>query len=50
MGTLFEEDEEIEQTLTEEQAKRLIQWVVKHGHSKEDAYEALAYVMNATVE
>ncbi len=51
MGKIYDEDdEEVEQTMTEEQAKRLTQWVVDHGHSKEDAYEALAYVMGATVE
>ena len=49
MGKIYEEDEENEH-LTEEQAKRLTQWVVNHGHSKEDAYEALAYVMSATVD
>ena len=50
MGTIYEEDEEIEETLTEAQAKRLTEWVVNNGHTKEDAYEALAYVMNATVD
>ncbi len=50
MGNTFEEDEEYEQTMTEEQAHRLTQWIVDHGHSKEDAYEALAYVMGAIVE
>ena len=50
MGIIYDEDEEIEQSITEEQAKRLTEWVVNHGLSKEQAYEALAYVMGATVD
>lgn len=51
MGIMYDEDEEeIEVGLTEEQAQRLVEWVINHGHTKEKAYEALAYVMGATVE
>ena len=50
MGALYDDDEEeIEESLTDEQAKRLTEWVFKNGHTKEEAYEALAYVMSATV-
>jgi hypothetical protein len=37
-----------EEMITEEQAKRLVQWVEAHGHTTAEAHEALAYVMNAT--
>ena len=51
MGTLYDEDneEEYEPTLSEEEAKRLTRWVVEHGHTKEEAYEALAYIMGASI-
>lgn len=47
---MYEEDEAFEDTITEEQAARLVKWVMDHGHTKEEAHEALAYVMNATGE
>ena len=52
MGYSYDEDdeEEYEESLTEEQAQRFVEWVMEHGHSKEDAYEGLAYIMGATVE
>ena len=36
-----------EDMITEKQAKRLVEWAEAHGHTTEEAYEALAYVMNA---
>ena len=33
--------------ITEKQAARLVEWITGHGHSLEEAYEALAFVMNA---
>ena len=52
MGALYDEDceEEFELTLTEEEPQRLTKWVIDHVHTKEEAYEALAYVMGATVD
>jgi hypothetical protein len=52
MGALYDEDdeEEFELTLTEEESQRLTKWVIDHGHTKEEAYEALAYVMGATAD
>ena len=44
MGKEYEEDEE---GLTEEQAQRLVEWVIDHGHTEAEAYEALAVVMGA---
>lgn len=44
------EEEGIEESLTDKQAKRLTECVVKNEHSKEKAYEALAYVLGATVD
>ena len=49
MGKMYDDEEENE-AFTEAEAKRLVKWVTDHGHSKEEAYEALAYVMNATPE
>lgn len=39
-----------EEMITEKQAKRLVEWVKTHGHSEEEAYEALAFVMDAKDE
>lgn len=52
MGSLYDgaEEEGIEESLTDKQAKRLKDCVVKNEHSKEKAYEALAYVLGATVD
>ena len=36
--------------ITEDQARRLVEWIVDHGHTKGEAYYALAYVMNAAVD
>ncbi len=49
MGIMFD-GEEIEASISEIEAQRLVKWLVDHGSSKEEAYEALAYTMNATVE
>lgn len=43
------EEMEYEDTITEKQAARLVAWIVRHGHSESEAYEALAYVMSANV-
>ncbi len=45
MGKEYEKDED---GLTEEQAQRLVEWVIDHGHTEIEAYEALAVVMGAT--
>ena len=42
--------EELENELTEEEAQRLVEWVIGHGHSEQEAYEALAYTMGVKVE
>ncbi|MCC8157272.1 MAG: hypothetical protein LIO54_08355 [Oscillospiraceae bacterium] len=34
-------------TMTDKQAQRLIDWVMKQGFTREKANEALAYVMGA---
>ena len=31
-------------------AQRLVEWVIDHGHTKEEAYEALAFTVGAAVE
>lgn len=49
MGTEYDEDEE-EGVMSEEAAQRLVEWVIDHGHTKEEAYEALAFTMGAAVE
>lgn len=36
-----------ENMITEKQAARLVEWVQAHGHSQDEAYQALAFVMNA---
>ena len=36
--------------MSEDIAQRIVKWALNHGHSKEEAYEALAYSLNATVE
>lgn len=36
-----------EEMITEKQVARLVELVKAHGHSEEDAYEALAFVMDA---
>lgn len=33
--------------ITEAQAARLVEWLIGHGHTEEEAYKALAFVMNA---
>ena len=45
----FQFDEE-ETNLTEEEAQRLVEWIIDHGHTEAEAYEALAYVMDAIPE
>jgi hypothetical protein len=39
-----------EEMITEKQAQRLVEWAVSHGHTTEEAYEALAFVMNAEAD
>ena len=39
-----------DEMITEKQAKRLVQWIESHGHTTDEAYEALAFVMNAETE
>ncbi len=46
----LEEEIEAEDTLSESQARNLVKWCIKHGHTKEEAYECLAYVLNACVD
>ena len=51
MGIIYDEDEEeFEAGLTENQAQRIVEWVTDHGHTKEEAYEALAYVMGVNID
>ncbi len=42
-----EYQEEGEAGLTEKQAARLVECIINLGHTKEEAYYALAYVMGA---
>ena len=35
-----------ENTMTEAQAQRIVEWVKSHGHTKEEAYECLAFVIS----
>ncbi len=50
MGKIYEDEDDGTEGLTEEQARRLVKKVIELGHSEAEAYEALAYVMNATCE
>ena len=43
-------NEKVATGITEQEAKRLVEWVVNQGMGKEKAYEALAYTLNATVD
>ena len=36
-----------EDMISEKQASRLVAWCKAHGHTEDEAYECLAYVMNA---
>lgn len=49
MGTEYDEDEE-EGVMSEAAAQRLVEWVINHGHTEEEAYEALSFTMGAAVE
>ena len=42
MEKIYDEDEE---GMTEVQAQRLVQWLINHGYTKEEANAALVYVM-----
>ena len=42
--------EELKNELTEEEAQRLVEWVIGQGHSEQEAYEALAYTMGVKSE
>ena len=50
MGRTYDEDEEEHGTMSEEEARRLVEWVIAQGLTKEKAYEALAVTMGAAVE
>ncbi len=42
--------EKLETGLTEEEAQRLVEWVIGQGHSEQKAYEASAYTMGVKSE
>ncbi len=50
MGKKYDEDEEESWFMSEEAARRLVKWVMDHGHTEAEAYEALAVTMGAAVE
>lgn len=45
MGKMYDEDEEADEAMTSAQAKRLVEWLMKNGYSKQEADKALMYVM-----
>jgi len=50
MGRKNDDNEEKAWFMSEEAARRLVEWVMNHGHTKAEAYEALAVTMGAAVD
>ncbi len=48
MEKMYQEDDQ--EGITEKQAQRLVERIISLGHTKEEAYYTLAYVMNAVVK
>lgn len=42
--------EDLENVLTDEQAQRLVEWLMENGFSEQKAYEALAYTMGVDLD
>ncbi len=42
--------EDMEDVLTDEEAGRLVEWVMEQGYSEQKAYEALAYTMGVKLD
>ena len=42
--------EDLENVLTDEQAQRLVEWLMENGLSEQKAYEALAYMMGVDLD
>ena len=50
MGKAYEDGDEDEIGITEQQAQRIVDWVIEHGHTEAEAYEALAAVLGVDVK